>query len=319
MAFFMGAALYAQQSQEILYADPTIFVQGDTYYLTGTGGSYGDGKGFSMLASKDLHNWYVPKKLKKSKGMILTKGKNTFGDKGFWAPQLFKEGHCYYYAYTANEQTALARSKSLFGPFEQEEVHPIDGSEKNIDPFIFKDDDGKHYLYHVRFDHGNYLWVAQFDLEKGKIDPQTLTKCFGQTEAWENTPSYPSDPIMEGPTVIKLKNKYYLFYSANHFMNIDYAMGYAIADSPMGPWVKQPNSPIIHRSIVGENGSGHGDVFKALDGKLYYVYHVHNGPDKVGPRRTRILPLHQEYLESTGSYKFWVAPNEVIVPHLQQQ
>ena len=41
----------------------------------------------------------------------------------------------------------------------------------------------------------------------------------------------------------------------------------------------------------GENGSGHGDVFKGLDGKYRYVYHVHNSDKTVAPRKTRIVPL----------------------------
>lgn len=82
------------------------------------------------------------------------------------------------------------------------------------------------------------------------------------------TPTYKSAPVMEGPTVMKWDGVYYLFYSANHFMNIDYSVGYATASSPFGPWKKHPNSPIIHRSLVGENGSGHGDVFKGLDGNI---------------------------------------------------
>ena len=65
---------------------------------------------------------------------------------------------------------------------------------------------------------------------------------------------------MEGPTVVKLDDLYYLFYSANHFKNIDYAVGYATSTSPYGPWKKHANNPIIHRSIVHENGSGHGDI-----------------------------------------------------------
>ena len=119
---------------------------------------------------------------------------------------------------------------------------------------------------------------------------------------------------MEGPTVIKLKNKYYLFYSANHFENIDYAIGYAVADSPYGPWVKSKDNPIIHRSIVGENGSGHGDLFEGLDKRLYYVYHIHNAPDKVGPRRTRIVPVERRWDEKAGVYDFTVRGEEVIVP-----
>lgn len=56
------------------------------------------------------------------------------------------------------------------------------------------------------------------------------------TEPWEKTPNYKSAPVMEGPTVMKWDGVYYLFYSANHFMNIDYSVGYATASSPFGPW-----------------------------------------------------------------------------------
>jgi beta-xylosidase len=119
---------------------------------------------------------------------------------------------------------------------------------------------------------------------------------------------------MEGPTVIKLKNKYYLFYSANHFMNIDYSLGYAVSDSPYGQWVKYKNNPIIHRSTVGENGSGHGDLFEGLDGQLYYTYHVHFDEKQVSPRRTRIVPVIKKWNPKTDSYNFSVKGDEVIVP-----
>ena len=71
---------------------------------------------------------------------------------GFWAPQIIKDGNRYLFAYTANEQTVLAASDSLNGIYTQAEPLPIDGSEKNIDPFLFTDSDGRSYLYHVRFD-----------------------------------------------------------------------------------------------------------------------------------------------------------------------
>ena len=311
--------LAAQEKREIFLADPTIYVHDGKYYLTGTGGSgRGAASGFTVLASTDLKTWSKPAGADASAYMILTKGEQAFGTEGFWAPQLFQAKDTYYLTYTANEQTVLTQSASLLGPYTQEEVAPIDGTEKNIDSYIFKDDDGKYYLYHVRFGGGNYLWVAEFDLEKGQIKPETLKKCFDQTEPWEATPAYESAPIMEGPTVIKLENKYYLFYSANHYRNIDYAVGYAVADSPYGPWVKQQDSPILHRSIVGEHGAGHGDLFEGLDGQLYYVYHVHFGEQQITPRRTRIVPITKQWDAETGLYKFSVNGNEVIKPVVEE-
>lgn len=305
--------LVAQEKREIFFADPTIYVEDGKYYLTGTQGGPGP-LGFSMLESKDLQTWTPPAGARDSICMILNKGDQNYGTGGFWAPQLFKANDTYYLTYTANEQTVLTRSKSLLGPYRQGEVAPIDGSEKNIDPFIFKDDDGKYYLYHVRFNKGNYLWVGEFDLKRGKVRPETLKKCFDQTEPWEATPNYQSAPVMEGPTVIKLKDKYYLFYSANHFRNIDYSVGYAVADSPYGPWVKYKGNPILHRSVVGENGSGHGDLFKGSDGQLYYVYHVHFNGQQVSPRRTRIVPVIKEWDPEKGIYTFSVNGNKIIVP-----
>lgn len=309
--------LVAQEKKEIFFADPTIWVDGGKYYLTGTKGG-GGAPGFAVLESKDLKNWAPPEGSTGAEYMILNKGDQSFGTQGFWAPQIFKANQTYYFSYTANEQTVLAESKSLLGPYRQKEVGPIDGSEKNIDSFVFKDDDGKYYLYHVRFNNGNYLWAAEFDLKSGKIKPETLTKCFGQTEPWEATPNFESAPIMEGPTVVKIKGKYYLFYSTNHFKNIDYAVGYAVSDSPFGPWVKYEGNPILHRSIVGENGSGHGDLFEGVDGQLYYVYHIHFDQHQVAPRRTRIVPVVREWDAKKRQYKFSVNGKKVIVPVLAE-
>lgn len=297
-------------SQEIAYADPTIYVDGEKYYLSGTRKS--NPLGFSILESTDLATWHTVHG--DSLQMILTKGSGAYGEKGFWAPQFFKDGDTYYFSYTANEQTSLASSGRITGEYTQKNIAPIDGSAKNIDSYIFKDNDGKYYLYHVRFNKGNYLWVAEFDIKSGEIDAESLTKCFDVTEPWERTPNYKSAPIMEGPTVIKKEGVYYLFYSANHFESIDYSVGYATSKSPYGPWTKSKKNPIIHRSIVGENGSGHGDLFEGIDGGYYYVYHVHQNDTVVQPRKTRIVSLDFIPNDQSGVYDIVADPNSVIVP-----
>jgi len=304
-----AATKSAESGHEIFFADPTVYVENNTYYLTGTRNS--SPLGFSLLKSPDLMNWEVACP---SDSMILKAGDSTFGTKGFWAPQIIKEIDKYWLTYTANEQTVVAAADSLCSTFRQSSIAPVDGSEKNIDSFLFKDDDGKWYLYHVRFDNGNFLWVAEYDPETGTIRKDTLKPCFRNDQPWENTGAYPSVPIMEGPTVVKLDGKYYLFYSANHFMSIDYAVGYATADSPVGPWTKNPANPIIHRSIVGENGTGHGDLFKDLEGNFRYVFHVHNSDSEVSPRRTRIITLGFKKNRATGLYDITADPSSIIIP-----
>lgn len=304
---FIALTAYTQERSEVLYADPTIYSEDGKYYLIGTRNRLPFG--FKLLVSEDLKTW------KDTGVMPICKGKNVFGQKGFWAPQIIKESDKYYITYTANEQTVIAESNSLVSNFYQKEIAPIDKSEKNIDSYLFKDDNGKYYLYHVRFNKGNYIWVAEFDIVNKTIKKETLKKGFDCTEAWEKTSKYKSAPIMEGPTVIKIDGTYYLFYSANHFKSIDYAVGYATSSSPLGPWQKNNNSPIIHRSIVGENGSGHGDIFIDSNGDYNYVYHVHNSDSLVEPRRTRIVPL-QVKKNKNGVCDIKVDSNRIIRPYL---
>lgn len=297
----------APEGAEIFFADPTIVVENGKYYLTGT--REHDATGFTLLESTDLQNWT----LARPDSAILTRGHQTYGDKGFWAPQIFKDGNKFRYLYTANEQLAMALGDSINALYTQPTVEPIDGSEKNIDPFLFRDTDGKYYLYHVRFNNGNWLWVGEFDPATGHIVPNTLQPCFRNTQPWEVTDAYPCVPIMEGPTLVKIDDLYYLFYSANHFLSDDYAVGYATAPTPLGPWTKNPSNPVIHRNIVGEKGSGHGDIFTDLQGRLRYVYHVHHNDSTPTPRRTRIITLNLD--KSHGApYRITADPSTIIIP-----
>lgn len=108
-------------------------------------------------------------------------------------------------------------------------------------------------------------------------------------KGWENT-AEGKWGVSEGPTVVKLDGTYYMFYSCNDFRSIDYAMGYATAKSPLGPW-KKHKKPIVSRHLTGENGTGHGDLFRDGDGRWMYVLHTHNSNSKVSPRRTAMVEL----------------------------
>jgi hypothetical protein len=298
---------------EIPFADPTIYSENGKFYLAGT--RPGSPLGFVMLESTDLKEWTLS--TSDASGMVLKAGAGSYGESGFWAPQFLKVNSTYYMTYTASEHVAIASSPTLNGLYTQSNITSIDPDVKNIDSYLFKDDDGKYYLYHVRFNKGNFIWVAEFNMATGKINKQTLKQCLTKTQAWEATPAYESNIIMEGPTVIKKEGVYYLFYSANHFQSIDYAVGYATATSPLGPWTKHTGNPIIHRSIVGENGSGHGDLFFDQHDNPYYVYHVHRNETTVVPRRTRIVPLTFSFNSSTGKYDISANINGLIIPKVR--
>lgn len=271
-------------TNQIYLADPAIYQDKGTYFLYGT--VEGDASnGFKAYQSSDLKSW-------KESGQVLKKGE-SFGDKGFWAPQVFQYKSRYVMAYVANEEIAVAYAEKPQGPFKQQQIQALAAPVKQIDPFVFIDDDGKIYLYHVRLDRGNRIFVARMNDDLSATLDDTAVECIHATDAWENT-THANWPVTEGPSVLKRNGRYYLFYTANDFRNPDYAVGYAVADSPLGPWKKYSGNPIISKSNIGFNGTGHGDFFFDKKKGLHYVLHTHNSPSQVGKRRTAVIKIKEE-------------------------
>lgn len=269
----------------IYLADPTIFLDHGNYYLYGT--SLGSENGFLVYQSNDLKNWSKP--VGKTNGYALIKG-DSFGEKGFWAPQVFKYKNCYYMAYTANEHIAIAKSESPLGPFKQEKLQSLAGEGKQIDPFIFFDIDGKPYIYYVKLKEGNRIFVSEMKADLSDLIAGTARECIAASAPWENTEKV-SWPVAEGPSVTKKGNTYYLIYSANDFRNKDYAVGYATSRSPLGPWKKYEGNPIISKEQIHLNGTGHGELFTDKNGSFKYVMHTHFSSAEVAPRRTGLVDL----------------------------
>lgn len=284
-AFTANAQADVSGSEHALQvADPTIHYYKGTYYLFGTNEGNA-ANGFTGYQSKDLISWQP--------FTALSKGA-SFGTEGFWAPQVFQYRKKFYMAYTANENIAIATSDKPTGPFKQDSLQQLAATVKQIDPFIFTDEDGKVYLFHVRLERGNRIFVAAMKDDLSGIKDSTLTPCISGVvngQDWENTANS-AWMVTEGPTVVKHLGKYYMFYSANDFRNPDYAVGYAMADSPYGPWIKYANNPIISRQQLGIAGTGHGDLFTDKKGQLWYVLHTHNSASKPTPRKTGMVKIN---------------------------
>jgi xylan 1,4-beta-xylosidase len=281
--FILSCSTNKPIKSEIFLADPTIFRDNDVYYLYGTtsGGLDSVNNGFWVYKSKDLKNW-------SRKGKAMNKG-DSFGEWGFWAPQVFKRNDLYYMAYTANENIAIATSKSPLGPFVNKTKQPYKSSIKQIDPFVFFDN-GIAYMYHVRrVNEDSQIFVAELSEDLINMKDETLTKCISSEIFWE----YRDDTkpkIAEGQAVIKMDDTYYLFYSANNFRSPDYAVGYATCKNPLGPWVKAKNNPLINRQLLNQYGPGHGDILIDANA-IYYVLHTHYSKEAVRPRKTAIIEL----------------------------
>ncbi len=257
-------------------ADPFVLMHEGKYYLYSTNYS----EGYKALESDNLTHW-------SNESVVLHKD-NVMGEKDFWAPEVIFYGGKFYMIYTAETHIGVAVSDSPMGPFVQHEKKWAAEFEA-IDGHFFLDDDGKMYLYYVKFGDEYGIYVAEMSDDMTEIKPQTEKFLLRSSEEWETKNRwYLKDNVLcgisEGPFVLKNNAKYYLTYSANDYQNQDYSVGCAVSDSPMGPFEKCSGNPIL--SKCGEFfGTGHHSFTRNKDtGSLICVYHCHNSIVKVHPR-----------------------------------
>jgi beta-xylosidase len=264
-------------------ADPYILLDGDTYYAYGTMSP----DGIVVYKSNDLKNW--KKAALKSGGLALNK-KDSYEDKWFWAPEVYKVGNSYIMYYSANEHICAAVSDNPEGPFVQKEKKPILPG-KAIDHHLFIDDDGTPYIFFVQFTNGNEIWVAELEKDLMTIKENTTTLCFGVSQDWEKEKGV----VNEGPFVFKNGDTYVITYSGNDFRSQSYGVGFATAKSPLGKWEKSESNPILSKPKTLK-GTGHHSLFKDKYGKNKIVFHSHLNDSLVSPR-----VLHISNFTVTGS------------------
>jgi arabinan endo-1,5-alpha-L-arabinosidase len=78
--------------------------------------------------------------------------------------------------------------------------------------------------------------------------------------------------LIEGPWVTLQEGRYWMFYAGNDFGTPAYGIGVAVADNPLGPYVKQPE-PLL-KSKPNWWAPGHASVAPGLDGKPQLFFHA---------------------------------------------
>ena len=221
-----------------------------------------EGDGIYVYVSNDMKSW-------EKHGYALKKG-DSMGEKWFWAPEVLEYRGKFYMVYASEEHIAIAVASHPLGPFKQEKKHWLREG-KSIDGSFFVDDDGTVYLYYVRLDGQNRIYVAKMKDDLSGIEEEYENCLIAAEEPWETLDCL----IAEGPFVLKHKDLYYLTYSCNHTRCIDYAIGYAVSKSPTGPFEKFAGNPILRRKgkLIGV---GHHSFARAEDGTLMCAYHCHN-------------------------------------------
>jgi xylan 1,4-beta-xylosidase len=262
------------------FPDPMAALTGVDYY------AYGTGDNFPILHSTDLVHWA-------SAGTAFTAATFPKWSTGNpWAPSVLVTpvtsirpcpgfdlalgAPCFYLYYTGRSSfpggpncVGVATSNRPDGGFVDQgvlsngvttsrgEVGCGDANGySNIDPAPFVDVDGRAYLL---FETGrNAAGDIAATISAIRLAPD-LVRATGSrvalihgTQAWELRGA---DKIVEGPWLHRHRSSYYLFYSGGDFAG-NYAMGYAVGPTPLGPFTKSRANPILkgNSSVVGPGG-----------------------------------------------------------------
>ncbi len=293
------------------FGDPYILKASDgMYYMIGTGGVR---DGFKMLSSTDLMDWKDEGRIYQGNTdsswnianfwapeLYEIKGKFYLLFSADWRENPTNE--------LENFRIGVAVADNPTGPYTDLMDRPIfDPGYPVIDGNLWFED-GKVYLYYSRCCYKNPVEseVADWAREKGMFDeieeswvygvelqpdfsgiigePELLLrpplKMDDEQAEWESR-SVTSGEVnrrwTEGSYIIKDKDTYYMMYSANYFGGKNYAVGYATSKSPLGPFEKADNNPVLQKNVEQGGvvtGTGHNMITVAPDGEtMLCVYH----------------------------------------------
>lgn len=210
-------------------ADAGVLKYNGKYYL---GGVFTNG---DFYKSTDLINWEGPVHVF-SMNNDWTKGTGAGDDQIHANDMIYLNGVFNLYwsvNYWGKDKHVVhigrAVSDCVIGPYHE----PVKETwiENRIDPKIFRDDDGTLYMYMVKFTEGNTIWVRQMKDDGSTFEGQPIYQFASLPDTWETM----DNRVVEGPWVIKYRNRYYMMYNANHTGTDwgNYQLGVAEADSPI--------------------------------------------------------------------------------------
>lgn len=298
----------------VKFGDPYILYdeQSKIYYMYGTNGGAKDG--FAAYSSSDLVNWknegqvYFGNKPDTwgisafwAPEVYAVKGKYYMFYSAQWRHNPTNE--------LENFKIGIAVSDKPTGPFKDISDKPLfDPGYPVIDANVFFEADGRMYLYYSRccykhpvnseiaaeakrkgwFDEIEESWIYGVELKpdfsgiigKPKLLLRPPVKLSDKQAEWESrsvTSREANRRWTEGSYTFKKDGIYYMMYSANHFGGENYAVGYATASNPLGPYKKAKNNPVLQKNTMnGGNvtGTGHNSIAYSPDGKqMFCVYH----------------------------------------------
>ncbi|WP_417130551.1 glycoside hydrolase family 43 protein [Parabacteroides faecis] len=294
--------LKTTDSVALSVADPFVYKFDSLYYLTGTT-SLPEGMGFAYYTSTDLITWEY-------KGLLYRKPENHIGSHAFWAPEVEYYKGKFYMTYSCYVEerglmlTCLASSEKPDGPFVDLYTPWFDLGYSAIDADIFVDDDGTPYVYYSKNRIQETLAVGELYAARLATDLSGLDGnpvfISGASQSWEKV-NWDKNRCNEGAYVFKRNGIYYMTYSANDTGYGHYGIGVSRSKSPLGPWTKSINNPLLATDLSkGISSPGHNSIVEAPDGRFCMIYHRHADPYCQKPNWDRVVCMDRLFFDEQG-------------------
>jgi len=248
------------------YADPEAAILNNRYWIFPTfSAPYEQQVFLDAFSSKDLVSW-------KKHPRIVDTAAIRWARRALWAPAILEHHKKFYLFFAANDiqndrekgGIGVAVANQPEGPYRDHLGKPLIDRFHNgaqpIDQFVFRDDDGRLYMFYGGWRHCN---VVQLNDNLNGLVPYPDGSTFK-----EITP----EGYVEGPFLFKRSGKYYFMWSEGGWTGPDYRVAYAVADSPLGPFIRK--GKILQQDPKIATGAGHHSVL-SIPGKdrHFIVYH----------------------------------------------
>ncbi len=297
----------------VQFGDPYILLASDgRYYMYGTGAGAVDG--FCVYSSDDLISWKSEGQVYHGNTPQSWAVANFWAPEVYEKDGKFYMFFSADWRYNPtneeeNFRIGVAVADKPTGPFVELRDKPLfDPGYPVIDGNILQDENGKCFLYYSRccYKHPVESEIAEEAKRKGLFSeveeswiygveispdftqvigepvlllrpPVSLTDKQSEWESRSVTSGEVNRRWTEGSFIFKHNGLYYMMYSANFFGGENYAVGYAVSESPLGPFKKADNNPVLEKNTAKGGivtGTGHNSITWSKDRKqMYCVYH----------------------------------------------
>lgn len=279
-------------------ADPVIVRHKDAYYLFLT---LADG----YWLSTNLLDWQFITPSRWPVASVVAPAAMSDGERLILMPSMTRPDPVLFSRDPASGRLDFLTRRMPELQFPEGVQHPGPGQPETFppgpwDPALFKDDDGRWYLY---WGSSNVFPLYGIELDMRAVDSQRIAyigrprplitlqpkqhgwERFGPDHAGETQPSY-----MEGAWMTKHGGRYYLQYGAPGTEYNVYSTGTYVSDHPLGPFEYAPYNPVGYKPGGFVHGAGHGNTFQDEYGNWWNTGTPWVGHNWTFERRVALFP-----------------------------